>query len=262
MGGSSTPSSNTTTTTTAAPPQLIPQLVPYATAVGQRAVETLNNPVMQFPANYMPGPQLGIAGLQPIQQAAGQQIADQMLYGVPTTTGAGMAYGSLGGNDFRQFIDASQMGNSAAIQAARQGLESEIIPQVQNSAAQAGLAQSTFMPQQIGRAVAQQMVPLYQQGLNLQATMANNAIQPELQLGQTQTANTQQALQNAMQFGQQQQNIQQAQYQSQYDQFLRNLQIALQWNAPTQNWGAVVPGGTTSTSGTRANTGSSYSFGK
>ena len=260
MGGGSGGGGTTTTSTQPGPPQVIPQLAPYATLVGQKAVETLNNPNLAL-TNYIPGPQLGVAGLQPLQQLAGQQIADRALYGIPTSPGAGMAYGALGGNDFRQFIDAPNLGNSAAVQAARQGLDSEIIPQVQNAAAQAGLAQSTFMPQQIGRAVAQQMVPLYQQGLNLQATMANNQVAPELALGSTYDTNANNAISQAMQFGQLQQNIQQAQYQSAYDQFLRNLQIALQWNAPTQNWGSVAPGASTSTSKTSAN-GGGWSLGK
>ena len=118
----------------------------------------------------------------------------------------------------RQFSQGD-IGDSPAVRSAIQGLESNIVPMLGNRAASMGLANSGNLLSEIGQAYAQQLTPLYQQGMAQQqqaagqlGQMGQNEVQRQIQALQAQA-------QNFFAAGQNQQGLQ-------TEQLLRNLQGA------------------------------------
>lgn len=221
--GSSGQRDTTTTNTSGSGQQVLPQLSPFVTGMGQRATQALYDPNLQL-GNFTSGAYMNVPGLSPMEQLSGQQIADRALYGIPQPgaeqtaqfmaqnlpTAAGRQvplsqYNTQGLGTIQQMSQQAQqpnpyqtqglqglsnfaggdLGNSAAIQAALEGLQQEIVPVVQNQAAMAGVANSGFLPNQIARAYARELVPLYMQGMGQQLSANQSLFQGGSQLQNT-----------------------------------------------------------------------------
>lgn len=108
----------------------------------------------------------------------GAGVPESQRVGAAVDTAAAMA--GLSGMSPLEIIAAGglgrfsggDLGQSPAIQAAIQGLESNVVPMLQNRAATMGLANSGELLRQIGESYAQQLVPLYQQGMAQQQSAA------------------------------------------------------------------------------------------
>src|SRR3990167_347250 len=102
----------------------------------------------------------------PFTQSGIQGLQSAMYPGQMTQAGA---------QALSQFTSPDAFGNSAAVQNALRGIEGQVLPQVQNAAAKAGLAQSGFLPEEVGRTYARELTPLYMQGLQ-QSQQAGQAL--------------------------------------------------------------------------------------
>lgn len=192
------------------PPQTLPELQPFVKRVGEVSRGALDLPQLNF-ARFAQDQPLQVPELSPLELAARGQIEQRGQFGLPVPAPqqlefqqlqflpqiAGqqvpispLSFAGLGTsgniadiagqvNPFQQRGLAGQemflgdeFGNSPAVRAAVEGLQQEIVPQIQNQAALSGLAQSGFLPQQIGRAYARELVPLYAQGLQQQQQAA------------------------------------------------------------------------------------------
>lgn len=221
--GSSGQKDTTTTTTSGSGQQVLPQLSPFVGQLGQTALQALYDPNLQL-GNFTQGAMMNVPGLSPLEQLAGQQVADRALYGIPTPqaentanyyaqnlpTAAGRqvpisGYNTQGLGTIGQMAQQAQQpnqyqtqglsglgqfaggdfGNSPAIQAALEGLKQEIVPVVQNQAALAGVANSGFLPNQIARTYARELVPLYMQGMGQQLQADQSLFQGGSQLQNT-----------------------------------------------------------------------------
>lgn len=121
------------------------------------------------------------AGLGIAQQIAaqGQNMLPMTLSGIE---GLQSSMGvnpitQLGITGLEQFTSPSAFGTSDAVQNALAGIRSQIQPQIENTMAKAGLSQSGFLPGEIGRAYAQELVPLYMQGLQQSQSAAGQLMQ-------------------------------------------------------------------------------------
>jgi len=187
-------------------PQVLPELAPYVSQVGRNALGALNMPQLSV-GRFAQDQQLQVPNLSPLEQAASSQIGNRITGGIPTPVQEQISTGYLSGLPFAAGSQVDQnpqtqqslgtlglgagvglnappatqeamrslgqfsggdVGQSPAIQSALQGLQDQIVPAVQNQAALSGLGQSGFLPQQIGRSYAQQLVPLYSQGMQQQ----------------------------------------------------------------------------------------------
>lgn len=222
MGGGGSQQEKVSTTGSAGAPQLVPEFQPFGAAVGQKALAATNFPELDL-QRFANDQQLQIPGLSPLQLGVRDQVANRLQNGIPVpeaqqqafgmysslpqvvgqtvgmspfstagvNTAAGLANNSgishpnedLGANTMFNY-SSGDVGNSPAIQQALAGLESQITPQVQNQAAKIGLGQSGFLPMEIGRQYARELVPLYLQGQQMQLTAGNQLAN----LGSTQAA--------------------------------------------------------------------------
>jgi len=141
----------------------------------------------QVPASPWMGGGLGAA-----QQIAsqGQRMLPFTLSGIEGLQAAMQpgAFTQQGATALTQFTSPDAFGTSPAVQNALRGIEGQVLPQVQNAAARAGLAQSGFLPEEVGRTYASALTPLYMQGLQqsqqaAQALMQGGLAQGELQAG-------------------------------------------------------------------------------
>ncbi len=173
-----------------------------------------------------------------------QQVEFGQLAGTPGIAGNINPVQNTGLQGLHQFA-GGDFGNSPAVQQAVQGLQQQIIPQVQNQYAQMGLGASGALGNQIGRSYAQQLVPLYQQGMTNQLAASQNLNQagsditnrqiqanlgaaPQLfQLGAAEEARPTTALAEQQQAGGTQRAIQTAQSQANLDSYLRQREMAL-----------------------------------
>lgn len=109
------------------------------------------------------------------------------------------------------------IGNSPAVQSTIQGLESNIVPMLENRAAQMGLANSGELVRQIGQSYAQQLAPVYQQGMQQQMQAAGQLGNIGNTLAQRQMAGLQSLRDMQVASGQNEQALQ-------TDQMIRQLQ--------------------------------------
>ena len=217
------------TTTQGSDPRVVPQLEPFVRRVGQEAERAVGFPelsMQRFAAPYVQP----IAGLSPLEQIATERMAQRGIFGIPVSAPEQMAFGQ-----FSQFGSPGNLQQSPAIQSALQGLESEIIPAVQNQAALSGLAQSGFLPQEVGRAYARELVPLFQQGL----TQQMEAAQQLSGLGQREDERQVQSLRELMAGGETMRGVEQARSQAQLDDILRVRELALGLVNPFGSFGVV-----------------------
>jgi len=119
--------------------------------------------IAQQGQSLLPFAQSGVAGLQ-----------SAMAPGPMTYAGA---------NALTQFTSPDAFGTSPAVQNALREIEGQILPQVQNAAAKAGLAQSGFLPEEVGRTYANALTPLYMQGLQQSQQAGQALLQGGIQQG-------------------------------------------------------------------------------
>lgn len=237
MGGGGSQTARTTTSGTSGPPQLVPEFQPFGQAVGQKALEATGFPELNL-QRFAQGQALQVPGLSPLEQSVGEQVANRLEFGIPVPEAQKQAFGMYaslpqtigqavnlspfsqggletafglannanlqnpyemaGANTFSNYA-GGDIGNSPAIQQALLGLQSQITPVVQNQAARVGLAQSGFLPMEIGRQYARELVPLYLKGMDQQlqagagladigSTQAQRALGGQQFLSQTQQA--------------------------------------------------------------------------
>ena len=127
------------------------------------------------------------SGLDTARQIAqqGQKMLPFAQSGVEGLQSA-MAPGPMtmsGANALTQFTSPDAFGTSPAVQNALRGIEGQVLPQVQNAAAKAGLAQSGFLPEEVGRTYANALTPLYMQGLQQSQQAGQSLLQGGLQQG-------------------------------------------------------------------------------
>lgn len=210
-GGGGGGRESTTQTAQQATPQIVPELRPFVQRVGELSRSAIDFPELGL-QRFATDTVLPVPGLSPMEQFVGGQVSNRLTQGIPTPlpeqvafyqnmlmpgqvsqqvplsqfTGQGLGtagqiaqqaqqptqFQQAGLNTLQQFA-GGQMGNSQAVQQAVTGLQNEIVPAVQNQAARSGLAESGFLPQEIGRAYARELVPLYQQGLQQQQQAGN-----------------------------------------------------------------------------------------
>ena len=185
------------------PPQVLPELQPFVQRVGEISRQALDYPELNL-SRFAQDRILQIPGLSGLENQAIGQIGQRSAYGIPTPRSEQAAYGgtanlfgtgmgaagagqaglggaigagagatAAGGAGLQNFV-GSQFGSSPQLQQALAGLESQVLPAVQNQAAKSGLAQSGFLPQEVGRSYARELVPLYMQGMAQQQQAASN----------------------------------------------------------------------------------------
>lgn len=198
------------------PPQVVPELKPFVTEVGKRATRALGFPEFDL-GRFAQDRIFQVPGLSGLEQMARGQIVDRAQNGIPTPeaeAAARQTYGQYAGGN---------IGDSPAMKNALAGLQSQIMPQVQNQAALSGLAQSGFLPDQTARTYAQQLVPLYSQGMQNQLTGAQGL----QQIGQAQQGRADQAIRDASSYGELDRSLQTAQEQAGMESYLRQRDVAL-----------------------------------
>ena len=202
-------------------PQIAPELQPFVKSVGERGLAGLGLP--QFDLSRFAQDQLfQVPGLSPLEQFGRGQIQRRTEQGYDIPQAERQAE-----QTFTGFANGD-MGNSAAVQQAKMGLENQIIPVIQNQAAKAGVAQSGFLPQEVGRAYARELVPLYTQGMQQQM----QAGQYLNQLGQQQLGRQDQLIRDSSSFGELERQLQNAQEQSKMEQYLRQREVGLGLYSP------------------------------
>ena len=169
-----------------APMTTIPsQFAPFATQVGQRAEEFVQDPRVNLQQFLQPSPLTrSIPPLSPLQQFAIQQGGERAVTALPPSLGEAMSFQTVAGQPFQQFIQGD-IGQTPAVQSAIAGLESTIVPRIQNERARQGLANYGGLPAEVGGAYARELVPLYSQGMQQQAAMSQAAANQFLSLEQS-----------------------------------------------------------------------------
>lgn len=235
-GGGSSGGTKTVTTTGSGEPQLVPEFRPFGKRVGELALEALDFPELDL-RRFAQDVYLPISGLSPFEQQARGLIWERGTQGIPVPFPELMAGEALAGagDTASNWVQRATGGlTSGLTQQALQGLESQITPAMQNAAAKFGLGQSGELPASIGRAYAQQLVPIYQQGMqaeqnamnmltNAQLGMAN----PLLQMGAREEQRAIEQLNELTKFGEMERNLEQAQNLSLMDSYLRARDMAL-----------------------------------
>lgn len=244
--------------TASAPPQVLPELQPFVKRVGEVSAGALDLPQLNF-ARFAQDQALPVPQLSPLELAAREQIGQRGQFGIPVPAPQQLSFQQLQflpqiagqqvpispfsfaglqtsgdvaniagqvnqpqqrGVAGQEMFLGSDFGNSPAVQAAVEGLQQEIVPAMQNQAALAGLAQSGFLPKQIGRAYARELVPLYAQGLQQQQKAAS-------ELFSQGTTLTNQQLQGLQQLRDTQSQLGQFDQARQTDALIRQTQAAL-----------------------------------
>lgn len=221
MGGGGGGKQRETVVSQPSGPSIAPELQPYVKAVGQRGLSALDFPEFDL-RRFAQDTLYNVPGLSSFEQWGRGQIQNRMDHGYNVPQAERQAE-----NTFTQYA-SGPIGNSEAIQQATRGLESQIMPAVQNQAAKAGLAQSGFLPMETSRQYAKELVPLYMQGMQQQMSAAQNLNQ----IGQQQLGRQDQLIRDAGSFGELERGLQNAQEQARMEQFLRQREFAQGMYAP------------------------------
>ena len=196
-------------------PATLPELQPFVRRVGELATKAIDFPELGL-QRFATDRTAQIPGMAPLQTQVAGMAQQRLNQGIPVPFPEQVAFGPLenlrtraaqavplspytttalgtagqaanvagtpraeetqGIQGLQQFLPGGT-GISPVLQQAITGLENQIVPQVQNQAARIGLAQSGFLPQEIGRAYARELVPLFQQGMQQQQQAANQLFQ-------------------------------------------------------------------------------------
>lgn len=231
-------------------PKVLPELQPFVARVGQLSQGIVDNPNLSLD-RFAKDQTLQVPGLSNLENIAQGQIFNRGTFGIPTPESETAAKNSLGS------FATGNMGDTPAVQAAVQGLNTQILPAVQNQMARQGLSQSGEMPRQMAQSFAQQLVPLYSQGMTnqLQAAQGLNTI------GQQEYQRPIEALKEMTSMGETGRGIEQARAQADMDSYLRAREMALGFVNPFGSFAAFsgIPPQQTSTTTTK---GGGFGFGK
>ena len=195
-------------TAPSAPMATIPsQFSGYATQVGQKAQQFVDDPRVNLQQFLSPSPYLfSVPGMSPLQQLATQQAGERSFFGIPTPMGEQVAFQRAAGLPWmagqqvplspfnfaglgtaqqaaaigQQPVDRTalerfatgSLGDTPAVRAAEAELQSRVLPRVQNQMALSGLASSGQLPVEVGRAITAGLAPVYQTGMQMQGQAA------------------------------------------------------------------------------------------
>ena len=181
-------------TSPSAPMATIPsQFSGYATQVGQKAQQFVDDPRVNLTQFLSPSPYLfSVPPLTPQQQLSIQQAGLRGATSMPGSLGESMAFQTVAGQPFQQFV-SGDFGNSPAVRSAIAGIKGSVLPVIQNRRTLQGLGNWEGLGNEEGGAVARELVPLYTGGMQLSAQMTQNMANQFLALEQSAAAARQQA---------------------------------------------------------------------
>lgn len=149
-------------TTAPSAPEVLSELRPFVRQVGFSAERAAALPELQ-PERFARDMTLAVPGLSPLEQFSRQLHIGRAQTAFPVEQAA--TFSGL------SFLSPWAISASPAVRGAIAGLESQIIPAIENRLARMGLASSGALGGAVGQAYARELVPLYQRGLELQAQM-------------------------------------------------------------------------------------------